>query len=237
MSRHEYAKCITSYVPGTIYGLRTVVTLPSETWVGWKVKTNGNGFIDAYLSLDRGTGTNTLHYECGLSQAAGHANHYGLYDNTGDGKWHWMYAAGKEGADGGLYNLSPGQQIPIELSINSDNTMSFIVNYNVVKIFKASTNAITNARLVIGACDQDYLAESSVPASPLTAWGTFHNQIACTNYAYQTQKGGAWTLSNTTTNGFNRVYWPTQSTHNTNPNAFIVATGNGSLTASLKKPL
>jgi hypothetical protein len=147
-----------------------------------------------------------------------------------------MYAAGKEGADGCTYNFSPGQQIPIELSINSDNTMDFIVNYNIVKTFKASTYAITNARLVIGACEQNYLYESSVPASPLTAWGTFHTQIACTNFAYQTQKGGAWTLFNTT-NNFNRVYWPTQSTQNTNPQQFIIATGNGSLIASLKKPL
>lgn len=229
-SQTEYAKLITSYVPGTIYGIRTVVTIPSETWIGWKVPTNGNGFLDAYLSLDRGA----LHYECGLSQAAGHATHYGLNDNPGDSMWHYMWAAGSEGSGGSQYTLAPGRQVPIELSMNNSNQLVYKVDNNTVTTFQASPDPITNARLVIGACEQDFGDPSSIPPSPLTTWGTFTNQIACTNFAYQTTRGGSWTLFNTV-NNFNRVYWPQGSTHATTPNDFEVVPGNGSLIASLKQ--
>lgn len=239
MSNVEYAKLLTTFMPGTIYGLRTVVTIPSETWIGWKVKTNGNGFLDAYLSVDRHNSSGKLfHYECGLAQKAGEATHFGLNDLKGSGKWHWMYAAPDGKFDNSQpYNFLPGQQVPIELSINSSGGMDFIVNYQAVKTFTdgglSTSNGITNARLVIGACDQNFLNTSSVPGS-LTEWGTLTNQIECRNVAYQTSRGGAWTLFDPT-NKVNRVYWPQGKTHNTNPQDFIVSTSNGNLTASLKR--
>lgn len=233
MSKWEYAKLITGPVPGTIYGLRAVVTIPSETWIGWKVSTRGNGFLDAYLSLDRGT---NAHYECGLSQEAAHAKHWGLNDSEGDGYWHYMAAAGSEGTIGSAYSLAPGRQVPIELSINSADQLVYKVDNNTVKTYKSIADTpITNARVVIGICEEDYNDPANIPPSPLKKWGTFTNQIAMTNIAYQATRGGAWNLVNFTGNKFNRVYWPPGSVHQTVPQDCAVSAGNGSLIASLKK--
>lgn len=230
----EYAKLITHYVPGTIYGLRAVVTIPTETQIGVGEHTNGNGFFDAYLSLDRKGGT--YHYECGLSQEAGQATFFGLNKTPGGNRWHWMYAAGTEGSNGGSYNFTPGQQVPIELSINSSGGLDFIVNYTKIKTFTSNlttSDGITNARLVLGACDEDFGSLSNLP-NPLTSWGTLTTQISCGNYAYQSKQGGSWALINPGT-AYNRVYWPQGYTHQTNPQDWTVATSNGNLTASLKK--
>lgn len=233
MSQWEYAKLITGPVSGTIYGLRAVVTIPSESWIGWKVKTRGNGFLDAYLSLDRGTKS---HYECGLSQGAAHATHYGLNDRDGDSLWHYMGAAGDEGTISSGYSLAPGRQVPIELSINSSDQLVYKVDNNTVKTYKAITNTpITNARVVIGICEEDYNDPANIPQSPLTKWGTFTNQIAMRNIAYQATKGGTWNLVNYTGNKFKRVYWPPGFDHQTVPQDIVVSAGNGSLIASLKK--
>ncbi|WP_341300668.1 hypothetical protein MHB44_20575 [Lysinibacillus sp. FSL H8-0500] len=239
MSTVEYAKLLTSYIPGKIYGLRAVVTIPSKTWIAYKVKNRGNGFLDAYLSLDRSKNNNVFHYECGLSQAVGHADFWGELGSSGDGLWHWMYAApNQQSGAAPTYDLTPGSDVPIELSINANGGLDFIVNYSVKKTFTdgslTASDGITNARVVIGACDQNYNSVSNIPGDPLTAWGTFTNQIVMKNIAYQTTRGGAWTLFNPT-GKVNEVFWPTGYTHQTTPQRFTYVTSNGNLTASLKK--
>ncbi|KOS64126.1 hypothetical protein FJQ98_12935 [Lysinibacillus agricola] len=58
------------------------------------------------------------------------------------------------------FDITPGSNVPIELSINTKGELDFIVNYGVKKTFNNSSlttsDGITNARVVIGACDQDY---------------------------------------------------------------------------------
>lgn len=239
MSKTEYAKLLTSYIPGTIYGLRAVVTIPSETWIAYMVKNRGNGFLDAYLSLDRYKGSTPYHYECGLSQTVGKASHWGELGKRGDGTWHWMYAAPNSQSDNSQpYNLTPGSDVPIELSINANGGLDYIVNYGVKKTFNegsfTASNGITNARVVIGACDQDYNSVSNIPGNTLTAWGTFTNQIVMKNIAYQTTRGGAWKLFDPT-GKVNEVFWPQGYTQQTTPQRFTYVTSNGNLTASLKK--
>ncbi|MEB2282919.1 hypothetical protein LAV73_23660 [Lysinibacillus xylanilyticus] len=239
MSKTEYAKLLTSYIPGKIYGLRAVVTIPSKTWIAYNVKNRGNGFLDAYLSLDRNKNGNSYHYECGLSQIVGHASVWGELGKPGDGKWHSMYAAPNGQSDNSHpYDLAPGSDVPIELSINAKGGLDFIVNYGVKKTFTdgslTTSDGITNARVVIGACDQDYNSVSNIPGNPLTAWGTFTNQIVMKNIAYQTARGGAWTLFDPT-GKVNEVFWPVNYTHQTTPQRFNYVTSNGNLTASLKK--
>ncbi|MBU5441509.1 hypothetical protein [Paenibacillus sp. MSJ-34] len=239
MSKTEYAKLLTSYIPGTIYGLRAVVTLPSKTWIAYLVKNRGNGFLDAYLSLDRYKSNKQYHYECGLSQTVGKASYWGELGREGDGTWHWMYTAPNGNYDiNQPFNLNSGQQVPIELSINSSGGMDFIVNYNTVKTFNeasfTASDGITNARVVIGACDQDFNSVSNIPGNPLIEWGTFTNQIEMKNIAYQTKRGGAWTPFDPT-GKVNEVFWPQGYDHRTTPQRFTYVTSNGNLTASLKK--
>ncbi|SDS18039.1 hypothetical protein SAMN05444162_0906 [Paenibacillaceae bacterium GAS479] len=230
----EYAKNITHYPPQSkIFGIRTVVTIPSETSIGVFETTNGNGFIDANFSLDR-MGT---HYECGLSQEAGQATYYGLKNTKGGNRWHYFTAPSGDGEKiKSLYTLAPGRQVPIEFTVNSDGTMQFKVDNNTVQTYKkfAPTDGITTARLVVGLVDQDFGSISSIPSSPLTAWGTYTTPIACQNYAIQTVQDGAWIPVNVT--DFNRLYWPTGYTHQTNPQDLTVSKGNGYLTVSLTKP-
>jgi hypothetical protein len=227
----EYAKVITHYPPQTtIFGIRTVVTIPSDTKIGVGETTKGNGFIDAYFSLDRKTG----HYECGLSQAAGQAGHYGLSNTKGSGLWHYFTAPSGDGAPiSSQYQLSPGRQVPIEFTVNSDGTMQFKVDNNTVQTYAKfkPTDGITNARLVIGYVDQDFVSTSSIPSSPLTAWGTGSDPIACRDYAVQTVQGGPWMPVNVTS--VNRLEWPSGSTHKTVPQDITVSKGNGYLIASL----
>lgn len=238
MSLTEYAKLVTSYIPGTIYGLRAVVTIPSETWIAYLVKNRGNGFLDAYLSLDRYKGSTLYHYECGLSQTVGEARHWGELGRDGSGNWHWMYAANGNSDNSQQHNLKPGSDVPIELSINAKGGLDYIVNYGVKKTFNegsfTASHGITNARVVIGACDQNYNSVSNIPGNPLTAWGTYTNQIVMKNISYQTTRGGAWTLFDPT-GKVNEVFWPKGYTHQTTPQRFTYVTSNGNLTASLKK--
>ncbi|MGE7692023.1 hypothetical protein ACQKMI_22840 [Lysinibacillus sp. NPDC097214] len=242
MSATEYAKLLTSYIPGKIYGLRAVVTIPSKTWIAYLVKNRGNGFLDAYLSLDRNKNGNVFHYECGLSQLVGYADLWGELSKKGDGLWHWMYAAPNGQSDTKQpFDMKPGSDVPIELSINANGGLDFIVNYSVKKTFNEgsfnTSDGITNARIVIGACDQNFDSTSNIPKKPgnlLTEWGTFTNHIVMKNIAYQTTRGGAWKLFDPT-GKVNEVFWPTGYTHQTTPQRFTYATSNGKLIASLKK--
>lgn len=240
----EYAKVLRWYVPSSgVTGLRTTITLPGWDSKGFSSQiggSNGSGFINFYVAGDGGeitlpNGRKAVgHYECGLSQSYAEAAKDGK-------KWHWFYTEANIGDDGGQYVYSPGSTWPIELSIKNSNVLEFKVNGVVAKQFTTGPyTSLSNARLVIAACDKVY---PSAPAT-LDDWNTLHNQVTCSNIQHR-NTSGTWitcTSSNSTPptpygtgRTSDELHWPKGKTHVGTPQAYIMQTSNGQLIASLKR--
>ncbi|GIO38266.1 hypothetical protein J41TS12_31270 [Paenibacillus antibioticophila] len=243
----EYAKVLRWYVPSSgVTGLRTTITLPGTDSNGFSSQiggSNGSGFINFYLAGDAGKVTLpdgrivTGHYECGLSQSFAEAL-------KKDKRWHWFYTEGYIGDDGGEYALSPGTTWPIELSISNSNLLVYKVNGVVTKQFTTGPyTSLSNARLVVAACDKVYPSEQAVP-TPLDNWNTLHNQVTCANIQYRNTSGN-WitcTPSNSTPptsfgtgKASDELHWPKGKTHVGTPKSYIMQISNGQLIASLKR--
>lgn len=171
MSKTEYAKLVRWYPPASgVTGIKTTITIPSDGNTAILGR-HGNGFINFYLAAD-GAGH---HLECGVSTS---------YQHQGK-KWHWFYTwADVDSGGDPTWSFRPGQVVPIELSINSSKTaIDYIVNGQVVKSFPGKLTTLTNTRLVVAACDQNFPA-NGVP-KPLPEWNTTHNQVVCSNFQYR----------------------------------------------------
>ncbi|WP_110931155.1 hypothetical protein [Paenibacillus bouchesdurhonensis] len=211
----EYAKILRWSTDKAVYGLKTTIQLPKTATFEKNV-----GFINFYLGV---YGAN-VHYECGLStKPAETANDY----------WHWFWNTGFSN-DGGPWMIKGGATIPIELSMNCDNQLEFKVAGEVVKTFYAEAEpfgALTNARLVVAACDQKF---ESIP-DPLPEWATRHDAVICDCFSFRDSCGTWVTMSSLNSNPpTSTIFWPTGHEHTGTTADYTTILSVGRIIASLK---
>lgn len=204
----EYAKIIRWKPQQTVYGIRMNVTLPTAARIGGR---NGNGFFNFYLG-----GSDV---EAGLSSSVTQVN----LNN-----WHWFCNSKNPGT--GDYVYKGGDTHTIELSM-SGKQVNFKVDGTVKRTTDSENNNLTNPRMIIAACDQDY---NATPPKPLDPWNTTMNQVICSNIEYRNASGN-WVTFSTQPDATDTFPALSGYPHVGTPQDFVRVVSSGKIIASLKK--
>ncbi|WP_230202433.1 hypothetical protein [Paenibacillus ihumii] len=129
--------------------------------------------------------------------------------------------------------IKGGTTVPIELSLNGDHQLEYKVAGEVVKTFLAEEepiDSLTNARLVVAACDQKF----EVVPDPLPEWTTRHDVVICDHFSYR-DSCGKWIMMSSLNSSppTSTIFWPTGYEHTGTPADYTTTLSAGKITAAL----